>query len=95
VAGPIATRPRVPLRILVRAPGAEPDQLRRRFPGYAIAIIGPAKKEDWAGLWEDGDFEGFAWVSESVQVNEAIADLRTFAEIVDVRVSARDVFKPG
>jgi hypothetical protein len=72
-----------------------PHQLRKRFPGYAVAIIGPAKKEDWEGLCEDGDLEGFAWVSESVQVNEAIADLRTFPEVIDVRVSARDVFKPA
>jgi hypothetical protein len=94
VAPTTSTRPRVPLRVLVRAPGVGPRELTKRFTGYSVAILGPANKEDWEGLWRDGDLEGFAWVSESLQVNDAIADLRTFPEIIDARISARDVFKP-
>ena len=86
-----ATRRRVPLRILVRAPGIDPRSLAGRFAGYSVAILGFARMEDWGGLWRDGDLEGFVWVSSSLQVNDAIEDLRTFSEIVDARIAPRDV----
>jgi hypothetical protein len=85
------TRRRVPLRVLLRAPGVAPHALARRFEGYKVVILGFARTEDWAGLWRDGDLEGFVWVSPSLQVNGAIEDLRSFAEVVDARIAPRDV----
>jgi hypothetical protein len=85
------TRRRVPLRLLLRAPGVPPHVLARHFQGYKVVILGFARTEDWAGLWRDGDMEGFVWVSPSLQVNDAIEDLRGFAEVVDVRLAPRDV----
>jgi hypothetical protein len=87
----IATRRRVPLRILVRAPGVAVSELATSFEGYKVVILGFAKTEDWDGLWQDGDLEGFVWVSASVHINDAIEDLRSFWEIVDARISPRDV----
>ncbi len=56
-----------------------------------MVVLGFAQAEDWAGLWRDGDLEGFVWASPSLQVNDAIEDLRGFAEVVDVRIAPRDV----
>ncbi len=86
-----ATRRRVPLRVLLRAPGVEASRLSDRFDGYRVIVLGFAKREDWDGVWRDGDLEALAWVSSAVRVNDAIEDLRTFPEIVDVRISPRDV----
>jgi hypothetical protein len=86
-----STNRRIPLRVLLRAPGVPAAELSSRFPGYSVAVLGEAKKEEWDGLWRDGDVEGFAWVSSAMHVNEAIADLRTFPEVVDARISAGDV----
>jgi hypothetical protein len=67
--------------------------LARRFPGYSVAILGDADEKAWGGLWRKGDIEGLAWVPRSLQVTEAIEDLRTFDEIVDARLDVGDV--PG
>ncbi len=85
------TRRRAPLRLLLRAPGVTPHTLARHFQGYKVVILGFARPEDWAGLWRDGDLEGFVWVSPSLHVHDAIEDLRGFAEVVDARIAPRDV----
>jgi hypothetical protein len=85
------TRPRVPLRILIRfREGADVRDLARRFAAYRAVILGEAKKDYWKSLWLAGDLEGFAWV-QTTEVNDAMAGLRTFPEIVEVRISMRDV----
>jgi hypothetical protein len=84
------TRPRVPLRILLRvAPAAVPD-LALRLAAYKVVILGDAKLEYWKMLWRDGDLEAFAWVNTS-DVNLAIDGLRSVQEVVEARISMRDV----
>jgi hypothetical protein len=85
-----ATRRRVPLRLLLRAPGIELSALGGRFQGYRVVILGFARPEDWDGIWRDGDIEGFVWLSPSLQLGDAIDDLRGFSDVVDVRISPRD-----
>jgi hypothetical protein len=84
------TRPRVPLRILLRVAGGDVRDLARRFAAYRVVILGEAKKAYWDALWHAGDLEAFAWSSTS-EVNDTIAGLRTFPEIVEARISMRDV----
>jgi hypothetical protein len=84
------THPRVPLRILLRVKESGVQELAKRFLAYRAVILGEAKKDYWESLWHLGDLEAFAWV-KTTDVNEAIAGLREFPEIVDVRVSMRDV----
>jgi hypothetical protein len=84
------TRPRVPLRILLRvAPAAVPD-LAARLAAYKVVILGEAKREYWNALWREGDMEAFAWVATS-DVNLAIDGLRGVREVVEARISMRDV----
>lgn len=84
------THPRVPLRILLRVEESGIRDLARRFAAYRAVILGEAKKDYWESLWHLGDLEAFAWV-KTTEVNDAIAGLRTFPEIVEVRISMRDV----
>jgi hypothetical protein len=85
-----STRPRVPLRVLVRVIGANVQSLAVRFADFKVAVLGDAKREKWEGQWRAGDLEAIAWVPAS-EVNATIATLRTFPEIVDARISMRDV----
>jgi hypothetical protein len=84
------TRPRVPLRILLRVAGDDMRDLAKRFAAHRVVILGEAKRTYWDPLWHAGDLEAFAWVSTS-EVNDTIALLRTFPEIVETRISMRDV----
>ena len=90
--GPVelSTRPRVPLRVLVRVLGANMNDLARRFTEFKVAILGDAKREKWESLWRQGDLEAIAWVPAS-EVNASLVKLRAFPEIVDARISMRDV----
>ena len=77
--GPIdlSTRPRVPLRILLRVIGANMHDLAVRFAAFKVAVLGDAKREKWEGLWRPGDLEAIAWVPAS-EVNASLANLRAF-----------------
>ena len=90
----VDTRRRVPLRVLLRAPGVAPGELATRFEGYRVVILGFAKVEEWGGLSEESDLEALVWATTGVDVNDMIEDLRSFAEVVDARISARDVVPP-
>jgi hypothetical protein len=85
-----ATRRRVPLRVLVRVLGANMQDLAARFASFKVALLGEARREKWENHWRAGDLEAIAWVPAS-EVNASIATLRTFPEIVDARISMRDV----
>jgi hypothetical protein len=84
------TRPRVPLRILVRVSPFDLAALGERLVAYKVVILGAAKKEYWNALWRAGDLEAFAWVNRS-EVNLAIDALRSVPEVVEARISMRDV----
>jgi hypothetical protein len=84
-----ATTRRTAVRMLIRAPNLGPKPLAKRFPGYKVAILGDASQADWTG-WQKGDVEGLAWVPSSLQVEEALDDLRTFEEVADVRLDASE-----
>jgi hypothetical protein len=86
----LSTRRRVPLRVLLRVVGANIHDLAARFAEFKVAVLGEAKREKWEGLWRVGDLEAIAWVPAS-EVNASLAKLRTFPEIVEARVSMRDV----
>jgi len=84
------TRPRVPLRILLRVETGDVPDLAKRLATYRVVLLGEAKKDYWKTLWHVGDLEAFAWVT-TTEVNDAIACLRGFHEVVEARVSMRDV----
>jgi hypothetical protein len=84
------TRPRVPLRILLRVASVDVRDLAKRFAAYRVVILGEAKQDFWKTLWHAGDLEALAWVTTS-EVNDTMAGLRTFPEIVETRISMRDV----
>jgi hypothetical protein len=84
------TRPRVPLRILLRVGYGDVRDLAKRFAAYRVVILGEAKKAYWDTLWHAGDLEALAWVTMP-EVNDTIAGLRTFPEVVETRISMRDV----
>jgi hypothetical protein len=85
-----ATRRRVPLRVLVRVLGANMQELAARISTFKVAILGDAKPDKWESHWRAGDLEAIAWVPAS-EVNASIEKLRTFPEIVEARISMRDV----
>ena len=87
------TRPRVPLRILVRVSPFDLAALGERLVAYKVVILGAAKKEYWNALWRAGDLEAFAWVNRS-EVNLAIDALRSVPEVVEVKVLAQEVSAP-
>jgi hypothetical protein len=84
------TRPRVPLRILLRVAPVDVPALGARLEAYKVVILGEAKREYWKALWHAGDLEAFAWVS-TADVNLAIDALRSVREVVEARISMRDV----
>ena len=58
--------------------------------GDAVIPVGPAPQETWGDRWRQGDEEAMVWVP-APRVNEALSELRENPQIVDVRVSMRDV----
>ena len=86
----LSTRRRVPLRVLLRVISGDMHDLALRLTEFRVAVLGDAKREKWEGLWRAGDLEAIAWVPAS-EVNASLAQLRTFPEIVDARISMRDV----
>ena len=64
--------------------------LAQRFAAHRVVLLGEAKRTYWDPLWRAGDLEAFAWVS-TTEVNDTIAALRSFPEIVETRISMRDV----
>jgi hypothetical protein len=83
------TRPRVPLRILLRVGEVDVPDIARRFATYRAVILGEAKKAYWDSLWRAGDLEALAWV-QTTDVNDSIAGLRSIPQVVEVRITMRD-----